>query len=734
MSDDIYTLRADLSSERERRVLLERKIVQMERSAESHALESDHACKQHDAERQLWKMEREATERTFHDIRRQLAEATAELQPEREGRKEALQRCQFVLQDNERWKSEVASMQRRMDSRAQELEVALAAQRQAEETAEQSAKALAIALGELTTLRASLKEHEVSFGLAETNIMELRTSREHQALVTQEKVSRMSLYVLEAASWPPANLTAGSMLRVERVVLEPPPPPPLAVHPPFDVVAELRRLLAVSQLELERERESTMHLQTQLDHRAEEAERERAMSNELRDSLRRLRLPVATAMKESKLSPVGAAGGDERRSHYHSHLHPSQSDDGEPPSSPSSSSIMEEIARANEIAQLKVVLNRQVARTRELEVHETKLQCQLRDATDECAKLNHECDVLTATVRRCQGDLRTISGQRSGVEAMSHTSSLILQNILDEREAELAAAKSRLSASSAMERQLQTDLSTAVAKVDELEAKVSVLASRAAAWEELAALKPKYETMVHESAVVKAANSRLEARLADMSASTVPAVVHREEVAAMQAELTARDHRIESLERRVSTDAEVKRKLAEGADALSASNDRIRELQAEVQRHLSTIETTQSNHHAQMVHYEKQLSANANEIASLRLHVQASQQRLLQVTLSHRQDGDDRRKDDEARRSETQAAAERLIAAAERIDALGAQAQSLQDENFRLRQQLTDVSSNAPASREQSTSGHRLTIHDVHQQRRGASPRASVLSAGRTFL
>jgi chromosome segregation ATPase len=332
---------------------------------------------------------------------------------------------------------------------------------------------------------------------------------------------------------------------------------------------------------------------------------------------------------------------------------------------------------AGELARVKSDLQVERGRAEALHANQAKLELQLRESTDECQRLNVECDALQAALRRVQSEQRRERAHVAELE-LGVTD---LQKQRDALREEVSRLEGRSELASRLEQQLTKDLQVAADANARLGDELMAARARAALAAGADATRRELEAAAAERVALETANARLGDRLKNLAETSVPRAEHDDAVAELTARVAQLERRVRAYEAKdADMAATLARSVREQAE-LAEARDTIQQLDTSLREAHDLAQAAQQSHVREAAMFGEKVNAFASENSTLRFQLHSSQARLLQL----QSEFESARSTDAARLEELAAAAsgeatereaflaDKLLVAADEIDRLEAE-------------------------------------------------------------
>jgi chromosome segregation ATPase len=334
-------------------------------------------------------------------------------------------------------------------------------------------------------------------------------------------------------------------------------------------------------------------------------ERERVAAKELRGALEQLNSLLLDGGRSSTVTPQGAdpAGRSKVRDSVASLL------------------------TAGELAKAKSDLEIERAHREALLAAQGKMALQLRESTEECAKLNHECEALTSAVRKLQSEQRRDRSDFAALElkfADAERANEQLSSDLANEHAQLAKYRS-------LDAQLQQDLHVAVDTNARLLKDLEATTAKAARSTESEALRLEIVALSAELESSRASQERQAQRLREQGTTSIPLQEHNDTVAELRAKIAALERRAVSLEEQGRDTAVIAARAVEDQRQLTEARSTITKLEDALRDANLRSQDSATAQVQQAAAFQEKFEAFASENATLRFQLHSSQQRLLHL-------------------------------------------------------------------------------------------------------
>jgi putative NIF3 family GTP cyclohydrolase 1 type 2 len=334
-------------------------------------------------------------------------------------------------------------------------------------------------------------------------------------------------------------------------------------------------------------------------------ERERVAAKELRGALEQLNSLLLDGGRSSTITPHG----------------------GDPAGRSKVRDSVASLLTAGELAKVKSDLEIERAHREALLAAQGKMALQLRESTEECAKLNHECEALTSTVRKLQAEQRRDRSDFAALElkfADAERTNEQLSSDLANEHAQLAKYRS-------LEAQLQQDLHVAVDTNARLLKDLEAATAKAARSTESEALRLEIVALSAELESSRASQERQAQRLREQGTTSVPLQEHNDTVAELKAKIAALERRAVSLEEQGRDTATIAARAVEDQRQLTEARSTITKLEDALRNANLRSQDSATAQVQQAAAFQEKFEAFASENATLRFQLHSSQQRLLHL-------------------------------------------------------------------------------------------------------
>jgi putative NIF3 family GTP cyclohydrolase 1 type 2 len=282
---------------------------------------------------------------------------------------------------------------------------------------------------------------------------------------------------------------------------------------------------------------------------------------------------------------------------------------------------------AGELAKAKSDLEIERAHREALHAAQGKMALQLRESTEECAKLNHECEALTSAVRKLQSEQRRDRSDFAALELKSADA----ERANDQLSSDLANEHAQLAKYRSLEAQLQQDLHVAVDTNARLLKDLEAATAKAARSTESEALRLEIVALSAELESSRASQERQTQRLREQGTTSIPLQEHNDTVAELKAKIAALERRAVSLEEQGRDTATIAARAVEDQRQLTEARSTITKLEDALRNANLRSQDSATAQVQQAAAFQEKFEAFASENATLRFQLHSSQQRLLHL-------------------------------------------------------------------------------------------------------